>query len=756
MKIIYPKALSESEKDIVRELSVKCGILFETAKLLFERGITDYESAKRFLNPGKTHFLNPFGLSGMREATERIRVAKEKNEQVLVFGDYDADGICAATILCGCLKQYGITALKTVPEREEGYGLNLEKVEEINAQNKIDLIITVDCGISDAEKIKVLKEKGIDVIVSDHHEPPEILPDCICINPKIKGQNYGFDGLCGGGVAYKLGAALIGDKADEFLDFAALATVADSMDLVGENRDIVAEGLKIINARPRAAFKAFIGDSQKGVNAQTLAYAVAPRVNAGGRMGDAQTALKLFASGDDGEIFDLAVKLNVYNATRQSLCEDAFENAKGLITSTGANADEIILVCGDWNTGILGIVAAKLTETYNKPVIVFAESGDVLKGSARSVEGVNIYDALFSVKDLLLTFGGHSQAAGLSVSRENFGALRRAVNEYAKRYFKTDAFEKEIYADFKAEEEIPIRLAKEIELLEPFGVGNRRPIFATVVGETMMTPLKENSPHYSFKTDSVEMLDFNGEKDVKTLALPVEKTLLFELNLSTFKNKESLKGFLRKIVCDFGDFTALSDYVFIKELKACKMQGGDDAFIPETVNVNASFGYGTAFVVSDVNSVRQLSAVNLTVFPYEIQDNTGKNCIVISPDFIPETYKTVVYLDEPLVWRDFNGRAKRTTAPLFCLAAGLNTDRKTFEEAFNLIASGVKRSEKEFIGSVVQSKDEKEIRQFLFCYEVFSELGFFIVKNGVLLRDYSVKKPLDASAIYRKVRERQC
>ncbi|MBO4251593.1 MAG: single-stranded-DNA-specific exonuclease RecJ [Clostridia bacterium] len=650
MKIIYPKALTDEENLKLDELSVKCGILKETARLLYDRGITDYNAAKHFLKPDKSHFLDPFDLSGMKEATERICKARENHERVLVFGDYDADGICAATILCGALKIYGINAVTAVPEREEGYGLNLDRIDVIYVREGIDLIITVDCGISEAEKIALLKSRGIDVIVTDHHEPPEILPDCICINPKIKGQKYGFDGLCGGGVAYKLGFALIGEKADEFLDFAALATVADSMDLVGENRDIVAEGLKILNDSPRAVFREFLGDSGKEITAQTLAYTVAPRVNAGGRMGDANSALKLFLSEDENEIFDLSVKLNVYNATRQALCEDAFVSAKQVVSDTGANADRVILVRGgEWNAGILGIVAAKLADAYNKPAIVFSldQNTGVYKGSARSVEGINIYDAICAVKDLLVNFGGHSQAAGLSVTEENFDALKKAVNEYAEKAFGAAELEKKIYIDIKPKTAISIRFAEEIEMLEPFGVGNRRPILATEVGKTTMSPLKENSPHYSFNTDIVEMLDFNGAKDLEILASPLKKAVVFELNLSTFKNKKSVKGFLRTVVSEFDD-TDLLD------------------------------------------------------------------------------------------------------------VGGLSTDRNDFADAFNLLSRGENQPVKEYLNEIQKYMTDSEKRQLLFCYRVFKELGIFVEEDGVLVRDYSVKKPLDESALFRKVKEKQC
>ena len=644
MKIVYPKALPLGAEKTVKELAEKCGILTETARLLYERGITDSVSATHFLHPSKDGFLDPFGLNGMHDAAERIARAKTDGERVLIFGDYDADGICAVTILYRCLKDFGINAFTVVPEREEGYGINVDRIERINSETKINLIITVDCGISDAEKIRYLKDKGIDVIVTDHHEPPEILPDCICINPKIKGQSYGFDGLCGGGVAYKIGVALIGDKANEYLDFAALATVADSMDLVGENRDIVAEGLKLINKTPRAAFRAFLGDNGKEVTAQTLAYAIAPRVNAGGRMGDAGAALKLFLSSSEKEIFDLAVKLNVYNATRQSLCEETFSAAQRIIGDTGADSDGIIVVRGeDWKAGVLGIVAAKLTETYGKPVIVFAKSGNVYKGSARSVDGVNIYDAVFSVKEYLTAFGGHAQAAGLSVTEENFIPFSRAINKYAEKALIGWEKEKEIYIDIQADSPISVRFAEEIEMLEPFGVGNPRPLFATETVSVSAAPLKDGSPHYSFSTKAVEMLDFNGVNDVGVLLYPVPKTLVFELNVSTFRNKRSVKGFLRNLVCDF-------------------------------------------------TAVRE----------------------------------------------------------------ELRVDRAAFERAYAFAAHSDGLPVRELFDKKADALTEREKRQFAFCLEVFKELGFFTVSEGILIKNASAKRALSDSLLYRKVGERQC
>ena len=753
MKIVYPKTLSAEENSAIEKTALCCGILPETARLLFDRGVIGEKSVRRFLSAGKKWFLDPFDLFGMKAATERIRLARERKERVLVFGDYDADGICATVILCGCLKIYGIDPINAIPEREDGYGLNVDKIESIDAESKVDLIITVDCGISDAEKIERLKKAGIDFIVTDHHEPPAVLPDCICVNPKIKGQEYGFDGLCGGGVAYKLGYALIGEKAGAFLDLAAIATVADSMDLIGENRDIVIEGLKLINNRPRAAIKAFLGDGAKEITAQTIAYAVAPRINAGGRMGDAGAALRLFSAEREDEIFDLAVKLNVYNASRQSLCEDAFAAAKKIVAETGANADRVVIVRGDgFRTGVIGIVAAKLVETYCKPVIVFAKTDGFYKGSARSVEGVNIYDAISAAGEYLVAFGGHSQAAGVSVTEENFLPFKRAVNAYAEKFFPEEFTEKTVFVDIKAEKEISLRFAQEIEKLEPFGTCNRRPIFATEVNSVEMTPIKAGSPHYSFRTDVIEMLDFNGAGDVDVMSYPVRKTLIFDLNLSTFRERTSLKGFLREISCDYGDFSALDVQTFLRELK----RRDGKALAPEITDTVVEKGYGTVYVVSDVLTLGKFAREGLAIYPFAVGDDSGRNCVAISPDFVSDPYERVIYLDEPIFWRDFGGRARRIEKPLGKIYADLSVERETFEMNFGTCSENAGKRYNDFIADCTRGKTEKETRRFLFCFAVFCELGFFKVKNGAVSRDYGAKKPLTDSGLYVAVREKLC
>ena len=280
MKKILPEhEFSSGQLNIIADLAARTGLCEETVKILCGRGIDDESKISRFLHPSKKHFVPPLKMSGMKEAVELITRARDEGWQVVVYGDYDADGICASTIMRGVLSDFGIDPVVYVPERTSGYGLGTEAIDSIFEEYFPQLFITVDCGISNAEEVEYIKEQGAEVIVTDHHELPQTLPDCICVNPKIA-DDYPYDNLCGAGVAFKVGCALIGEEAYKYLDFAAIATVADSVPLIGENRDIVAEGLRIINKSDKKPYSAFISKSGESVNAQTIAFSVAPKINA--------------------------------------------------------------------------------------------------------------------------------------------------------------------------------------------------------------------------------------------------------------------------------------------------------------------------------------------------------------------------------------------------------------------------------------------------------------------------------------------
>ncbi len=753
MNIKYGKTLSNSEVVLINKLANECGIMFDTARLLYYRNIDTIDKVKAFLQPSINNLHNPFLFNDMQKVVDRINLAKSLNQTILICGDYDADGICATTILYYSLIEMGIMPLTLIPERVDGYGLNYDNVMQIHAQTPIDLIITVDCGISEKETIESFINQGIDVIVTDHHEPPEDIPNTLIINPKSEGENYPFDGLCGGGVAYKLACALIGKNANKYLDFVAIATTADSMQLIGENRDIVYEGLKLFSPNNlRLAFKYLLDENQKQINTHTLLYQIAPRINAGGRMGDANSALKLFISSDVNEMYDNAVKLNKYNIARQTECEEVYRQARSIIDSNKIAENPIICVASaNWNSGVIGIVSSKLVEHYNKPVIVFAEQEDKYKGSARSIDGVNIHKLITNLSDYLLTFGGHSQAAGLSLKKEIYNDFYSALVGEMNSQYPDFIFEKSILCDWHIDKPISLEFSKQINMLEPFGLGNRKPLFTTTVNQVKSMPLREDSPHYNFETNALQMLDFNGGNNVEVLSLPIDKKILFEVNYSVFRGNESVKGFVKNIFPEYNDYDSVSLYLFRDALLLLKNQPVESSFIPYDKNIIQK-GYGTLYAINDYTNLINYVNPNLQVTPFYPQAVAGENCIVICPREIPESYKEVVYLDAPL--QPINSNAKTTVVGELCgyeYIDILETDREFFATVFNVLNS---LDGKEFYNSIQiydYVGDGFDGYSFIFAVEVFLELGIFYIEKGRLKRNYTVKNALTNSTIYSKI-----
>lgn len=756
MKIIYGEQLNQSQTLLVNDISLECGISFDTARLLLYRNIDTVEKAKRFLSPSKSGFHNPSSLSGIQKAVERLITAKIKGENILIFGDYDADGVCATTILYYSLKDFGINSLMVyVPEREEGYGLNVATIEKIKQDFAIDLLITVDCGISDFDKINQIKQMGIDVIVTDHHEPPEILPDCIKINPKLSGQEYQFNGLCGAGVAYKLSSMLIGEKADDYLDFVALATVADSMELIDENRDIVYEGLKIFNSptKLRLAFKYLLGENVKEITAQTLAYQIAPKINAGGRMGDANCALRLFTQTNPNTIFDLAVKLNEYNIQRQNECDKIYQQARQKIQKHSLHKKHVIVVKDtEWQAGFIGIVAAKLVEEFARPVFVFAGQEDYLKGSARSIDGLNIYEAIVEAKDYLLGFGGHSQAAGVSVSEQMFLQFDKAINDIVKTQVeKIDTCPK-INVEWQVNGQFSARFAHEIELLQPFGVGNRKPLFSTKVGEINAVPLKAGSNHYTFNTETLEMLNFNGQKDLEVLKLPIQKDIVFEVNLSTFKNREYIKGYVKAICPNYDNLSPLKPYAFNACLDNLCKDEGECEYITKNL-ISQSNGIGTLYVVNDVDNLRlypQLNNIQKS-FLLPLSKNYSDE-IVMALNQQPLGYDRIVYLDKPFQVMQTNVKTYVVEDVLgYKQIEKLSVERGDFAQIFTYLLTLKNKSIKDEVSFAKTYCGIFDEQQFLFVLKVFIELEIFVIKNGQFIYNEKIKNALTNSKIYSKI-----
>lgn len=728
------------------------------AEILRARGLESEKQVRRFLSPDIKNLQSPFLLDGIADATSRIALAKENGEAVLVFGDYDADGISASTVLYKALKEYGIENLYvTVPEREEGYGVNTDIITAFAEEYFIDLVITVDCGVSDREKIDfVMSELGIDVIVTDHHEPPAILPDCVVIDPKISGQTC-FDGLCGAGVAYKLAYALIGDKANDLLDYVALATVADSMPLVSENRDIVFAGLKLFNKNIRKCFATLLGDKKTEITASMLAFQLAPKINAAGRMGDAKSGLRFFLSEDESEIFDLSALLTNYNMLRQQECESLYREAKKMIAEQGASRRVIMLYNESWKTGFVGIVASKLVIEYARPVILFAGLGDNLKGSARSVEGVNIFDAIKNNDRFLIEYGGHSQAAGISLEKDYFNDFYDGVDAFLEENYSKDDFIPKIFVDAKLPLDVSKQFIKELEMIEPTGVGNKKPTFVSSVNKVVADRVKQGSAHISFKLGDTDMVWFNGDKYIESLSMPIDKQLVYELGISSFNGKEYFKGYAKEL-CLPPVNVDFENYAFYGELLSLKIdKNGTPEFLPlekirEIASEKVGSYYGVCFVARDIGTIKNFpELIDMDTYLYSGGD-TGLSCIVVCPQTDLSEYDEVIYLDTPI-----NGYLQGKNATLsveekfdFGAFNTLSASRETFAKAFMAI--------KGLVGNrVVSAVDicaditDIDIKQALFCYAVFSELGIFYIKDDTLMQDKTVKTELSSSVIYSKI-----
>lgn len=765
MKRILPEfEFSEEQRRGIGALASACNLSQTAAAILYGRGVNTPEKAEAFIHPSKSHFISPFKMRGMQEACSLIKLARDEEWDVLVYGDYDADGVCAATIMGGALKDYGVNVRVYVPERRNGYGVTVAAIDEIFEDYFPQLVITVDCGISNAEEVEYLKESGCEVIVTDHHELPENIPDCICINPKFE-DGYPYDNLCGAGVAFKVACALNGKSAYKYLDFAALATVADSVPLMGENRDIVAEGLKLINTSPRKCFSNFLTKTQDGADAHTLAFTIAPKINAAGRMGDAASALALFSETDEKAVFELSARLTSYNQERQLKCDELYNQAKAKLSERGAYGRVIMLWDESWNSGFVGIVAARLAEEYGRPVILFVNNGGMLKGSARSIEGVNIFDALKACSDFISEFGGHSQAAGVNVTEENFALLEGALNEYMERTYTAEDFIPTIYISGMLEGENVLRLSRELETFEPYGVGNKRPMFAAKVEECRPRAIKPFSPHLTFKCGGLEMMFFGGAKYAEILRSPAPKTLVFEYNVSRFRGREYVRGFVRDVIYSSESGGYAGEYIAANAvMRAALPQVSCSPVYKTAAEIDKIMeeddgGYGTLYIAEDYATLSKYkNAGRFFADTFNLSAKSLINTVLVAPrpdcDF--SGYRRIIWLDKPLKITFPSAEGKEVIicsdidgcAPL----AGIESSRESLLKIFAFLSAnsgsieGVNAEEAAF-----GLKTNCRVSELLFAIKVFEELGLVSFAEGRLVIYRGIKTDLKNSALYNTV-----
>jgi len=525
----------------------------------------DIQKIKSFLKPDIKNLNNPFLFPDMNKTIDRIFDSVKKNERILIYGDYDVDGLTSTALLFSVLKEITPNIYYYIPNRfQEGYGLNEQAIKTAN-ENKIKLIITVDCGISSYNEIKKAKEFGIDVIITDHHIPQDKIPEAhAVVNPKCD-EKYPFKELAGVGVAFKIAQALyINMEKDQnglnhLLDFVALGSIADSVPLLSENRILIKHGLNILNQSKKEGLRALIrecGLKEGTVSTKEVNYALAPRLNAAGRLEDPMLALELLLTESKSRAKHIAKKLSEINKSRRNIGENILKEAtiQAEMQLKEENNQVLVVSAERWNQGVIGIIASRLVEKYNRPTIVVSREDGTGKGSGRSVRNFHLYNAIEECKELLVSYGGHKHAAGIEIESNKISDFKAKMNKIYRDFMEDEEIIPELEIDSPIDlSEISFSIIKDINVLEPFGNGNPKPLFCSYKSNILQWRLVgEKNEHVKIKViEKNNLFDGIGFKLAKIgkpiLSVSNIVDLAFHIELNKWNGSENLQMNIKDI-----------------------------------------------------------------------------------------------------------------------------------------------------------------------------------------------------------------
>ena len=554
--------VNEADDILISKISEEFNVSRLVANIIANKGLRDSHEIEVFLHPRRSDFHDPFLMPDMEIAVNRIIKAIKNNEKVAIYGDYDVDGITSSTVLKRFLKDRGLEADVYIPNRlNEGYGLNKDEINEI-AKTGHTLIITVDCGITGKEEVALANSLGINTIVTDHHEPPQDgnLPEAIAvIDAKRKDSKYPFNGLAGVGVAFKLIQAIsikLGIKEEEhlkYLDLVCVGTISDIVPLVDENRTISKLGLRLVKQTRNVGLKVLLESiGYQKIDSNTISFGVAPRINACGRMGHEKEALDLFLTNNIEEAKKITQNLNQYNLERQEIEKKIFNEAQEMMQ----NPEEEKLPCivlgkENWHHGVIGIVSSKITDMYFKPSILLCIEDNIAKGSGRSVPGFDLHEALEKCGTYIKQFGGHSMAVGVTIDNDNFSKFKEELDEYGTK-MNVNSIVPIIKIDEKIQlQDISVKDIKDIELLEPFGEGNKMPLFqisnlkiesirALSEGKHLKMTLREDNK-------SIDTIGFNMGNLSSEYPIGTKIDVVGNLEINNYKGMENIQINLKDI-----------------------------------------------------------------------------------------------------------------------------------------------------------------------------------------------------------------
>lgn len=583
--------IANIDKELAKELAFECDIDPFVAMIAASRGYNDPVALEEFLSD-ELVFANPYELADMPKAVECINSSIENNELIAVYGDYDCDGVTATALLYTYLKGRGARVVYRIPDRfSEGYGMNKQAINELYSMG-VSLIITVDNGISCNDEIDLANQLGIKVVVTDHHLPPQKLPSAVAIiDPHRNDDISEFKNICGVGVAFNLICALQGAEPEEMIeeygDLVAIGTIADVMPLLGVNRSFVKAGIENIIAGQRVGVAALMqvsGLDNASFSASRVSFGLVPRLNAAGRMGSAERALKLLIADDTHEAMKLAEEIACENIKRQQIEKTTFEEAQKIIEESCIYTDRVIVVAGEnWHHGIVGIVASRICEYYGKPAIVLSIEGNVAHGSGRSIEGFSLYDCIDSARVYTEKFGGHSLAAGLSIKSENIGLFTKAVNEYAR---SVESVVPVLKLDCKLNPAaLSLDLVYALSILKPFGMGNNVPVFGIFGAEIEKISTVGGGKHLKLsfvKGDTAfQAMLFSCSEN----AFPFKKGDVLDLAIGLDSNVYNGKEYLSIIIKDYR-LSGVNDSSLAREISQyydfCSLITGDYSSIAPT------------------------------------------------------------------------------------------------------------------------------------------------------------------------------
>ena len=552
--------------EAVRLAAEKNNIPLILANVLLNRDIAENEF-ESFLVKSKRSIRNPVSMLDMDKAVGRIVSAIENKEKIAVYGDYDVDGITSTALLYEFLESVGADVIYYIPDRkDEGYGINIMAVNKL-IKSGIKLLVTVDCGITAIGEVEFAKLQGMDVIITDHHTCKERIPSAAAavVNPKQENDEYGFPALAGVGVAFKLVLALAlklglstGKCFDKYCDLAAIGTIADVVPLVDENRIIVEKGLAQLQTPVRPGIRELLAVAKvdnKKINASTMAFALAPRMNAAGRLGTAVTAVELLLTKDSAEAKRIAEELNMENTKRQ-LTEQEIHNEALEMIASDPNFEKkkvIVLAKEGWHNGVIGIVASRITEKFYRPCILISIDNGMGKGSGRSISSFNLFDALTECDSLLTTFGGHSVAAGLSINGSDIEEFTKKINKYADEVLSEEDMLPVVKIDcLLSGQNLTLSTAKLLGTLEPYGMGNEKPTFAIkdAVADSVSTVGAE-SKHLRLMVSKdgvkVSCIGFNMSEYAREIKAGDKVHLAFKLDINAYQGNETVQLLLNDI-----------------------------------------------------------------------------------------------------------------------------------------------------------------------------------------------------------------